>query len=302
MNKRILLAAVALLGLSTVTQADDSYLQNYSHARDYMQKEKVTITVTVEQAFTRDAIWVMGEGIPKVGSTGAQRRLTATRAAEVAAQRAMVELLRGVAVAGETTIRDTELESDLIRSSVNGFVRGLQPVIKDWNSREETALVILKMRLHGPHSFRTMVYEKIMTVPRVKQEVDRPAYAPPLDPPLPPPVDQPNDGLIIDATSYAFRPALVNRIFNPNGEVLYDPTKISQRVLVEQGCGEYSNSVDKARAALRKRGVNNPLVVIASGSVSQSDLQVSHEVAIRIFSANKINGFMADARVAFVLK
>ncbi len=49
--------------------------------------------------------------------------------------------------------------------------------------------------------------------------------------------------------------------------MLYDPAKISQKVLVEQGCGEYTNSVDKARAALRKRGVNNPLVVKASGTV-----------------------------------
>ncbi|HEX9078603.1 MAG TPA: hypothetical protein VF795_03370, partial [Desulfuromonadaceae bacterium] len=73
-------------------------------------------------------------------------------------------------------------------------------------------------------------------------------------------------------------------------------------VLVEQGCGEYTNSVDKARAALGKRGVRNPLVIKASGTVTPSDLRVSDDAAVKIFSANQATGFMADARVAFVLK
>ncbi len=302
MKKCIMLAAVALMGLSGLAQADDIDLRNYRQAREYIRREKVTVTVTVEQAFKQDAILVVGEGAPKKGSTGGQRRLTATRAAEVAAQRALVELLRGVAVTGETTVRDAELESDVIMSSVSGFVKRFQPVLKDWNAREETALVILKVGLNGPQSFGAMMYEKILSEPKIRQEMDKPVFVPPADLPVPPPVAQPYDGLVIDATAYAFRPALINRIFNPKGEVLYDPAKISQKVLVEQGCGEYTNSIDKARAALGKRGVNNPLVVTASGTVSSSDLQVSSEVALQIFSANQNNGFMADARVAFVLK
>ncbi|NCB63928.1 MAG: hypothetical protein EOM52_10040, partial [Clostridia bacterium] len=193
-----------------------------------------------------DAILVVGEGLPKKGTTGAQRRLTAIRAAEVAAQRSLAELLKGVSIAGETTVRDAEVESDLIKSSVSAFIKGFQPVVKDWNQQEETALVILKVGVNGPKSFGAMMYEKILTEPRIKQEVEKPVYTPPVDLPAPPPVAQPFDGLIIDATAQPFRPALINRIFNPKGEVLYDPAKISQKVLVEQGCGEYTNSVDKA--------------------------------------------------------
>lgn len=302
MKKRMLMAAVALMGLAGMAHADVVDLKNYKAAREYIRREKVTVTVTVEEAYKQDAILVVGEGLPKKGTTGAQRRLTAIRAAEVAAQRSLAELLKGVSIAGETTVRDAEVESDLIRSSVSAFIKGFQPVVKDWNQQEETALVILKVGVNGPRSFGAMMYEKILTEPRIKQEVEKPVYTPPVDLPAPPPVAQPFDGLIIDATAQSFRPALINRIFNPKGEVLYDPAKISQKVLVEQGCGEYTNSVDKARAALRKRGVNNPLVVSASGTVSPSDLQVSSDVALQIFNANQGTGFMADARVAFVLK
>ncbi len=302
MKKRIVLAALALMGIAGMAQADEVDLRHYKMAREYIRKEKVTVTVTVEQAFKQDAILVVGEGVPKKGTTGAQRRLTAIRAAEVSAQRALAELLKGVSITGETTVRDAELESDLIKSSVNTFIKGFQPVVKDWNAAEESALVILKVGVNGPRSFGAMMYEKILTEPKIKQEIEKPAFVPPADVPPPSVVTQPNDGLIIDATAYSFRPALINRIFNPNGEVLYDPAKISQKVLVEQGCGEYTNSVDKARAALRKRGVNNPLIVKASGTVSPSDLQVSSETAMQIYNANQNNGFMADARVAFVLK
>lgn len=302
MKKSIILAAVALMGFAGLAQADEVDLKYYKVAREYIKKEKVTVTVTVEQAFKQDAILVVGEGVPKKGTTGGQKRLTALRAAEVAAQRALAELLKGVSITGETTVRDAEVESDVIKSSVNTFIKGFHPVVKDWNAAEETAIVILRVGVNGPGSFAAMMYEKILTEPKIIQQVEKPAYEPPADIPAPAAVAQAFDGLIIDATAYSFRPALINRIFNPKGEVLYDPAKISQKVLVEQGCGEYTNSVDKARAALRKRGVNNPLIVKASGTVSPSDLQVDNGVALQIFSANQNNGFMADARVAFVLK
>jgi len=301
MKMRLLLMGLALMGMAGMAQAEEIDLK-YKVARKYLIETKQTITVTTEQAFQQDAILVMGEGVGKKGTSGAQKRLTAITAAKVKAQRALAELLHGVAVISETSVQDSELASDEIKTVVAGFVRGSQVVVQEWNPAEETALVILKVGMTGPKSFASVMYEKILTEPKIKQELDKPSFVPPVEAaPVAPPV-QPYDGLIIDATAYAFRPALINRIFNPKGEVLYDPAKISQKVLVEQGCGEYTNSVDKARAALGKRGVKNPLVVTASGIVSASDLQVSDEAALQIFGANQSSGFMADARVAFVLK
>lgn len=300
MKMKLFLMGLALAGMTSMAHGEEIDLK-YKVARKYLIETKQTITVTTEQAFKQDTILVMGEGVGKKGTSGAQKRLTAITAAKVKAQRALAELLHGVAVVSETSVQDSELASDEIKTVVAGFVKGSQVVVQEWNPAEETALVILKVGMTGPKSFASVMYEKILTEPKIKQELDKPVYVPPVDL-APPPVVQPYDGLIIDATGYSFRPALINRIFNPKGEVLYDPAKISQKVLVEQGCGEYTNSIDKARAALGKRGVKNPLVVTASGTVSASDLQVSNEAALQIFAANQANGFMADARVAFVLK
>lgn len=301
MKMRLLLVGLALAGMAGAAQAEEVDLK-YKVARKYLVETKQTITVTTEQAFKQDAILVMGEGVGKKGTSGAQKRLTAITAAKVKAQRALAELLHGVAVVSETSVQDSELASDEIKTVVAGFVRGSQVVVQEWNPAEETALVILKVGMTGPKSFASVMYEKILTEPKIKQELDKPSFVPPVEAPVAVAPALPYDGLIIDATAYAFRPALINRIFNPKGEVLYDPAKISQKVLVEQGCGEYTNSVDKARAALGKRGVKNPLVVSAAGIISASDLQVSDETALQIFAANQASGFMADARVAFVLK
>jgi len=294
------LAVLLMMGFSTLAFGDEVDIR-FRQARKYLDDNKMTITVTVDQAFKQDAILVMGEGVPKKGTTGGQRRLTAKTAAKVVAQRRVAEMLEGVAIVSETTVKDSELVSDAIKTAVTGFIKGTQVVMEDWNKEEETALVIIKVGLSGPKSFAALMYEKILAEPKIKQELDKPVYVPPADI-APASASQGYDGLVIDATDYNFRPALINRIFNAKGEVLYDPAKISQKVLVEQGCGEYTNSIDKARAALGKRGVKNPLVVKASGTVSPSDLQVADAIAVQIFSANQGNGFMADARVAFVLK
>jgi len=298
MKIRIMLAIIMMLGVSGFAFGDEVD-ERFQKARKYLNDNNAVITSTAEQAYTQEYILMNGEGLPKKGSTGAQRRLTAITSAKVVAQRRLAELLEGVAVVSETTVKDSELASDVIKSAVSGFIKGSQVVVQDWNDREGTALVIIKVGLNGPKGFASAIYEKILSEPKVKQELDKPVYSPPADAA---PVAVAYDGLVIDASDYSFRPALINRIFNAKGEVLYDPAKISQKVLVEQGCGEYTNSVDKARAALGKRGVKNPLVVKASGTVSPSDLQVADDTAVQIFSANQGSGFMADARVAFVLK
>jgi len=215
------------------------------------------------------------------------------------AYRKLAEILEGVAVVGDTLVKDASLQYDVVRTAVEGFIKGAKVVYKDYNPQEEVAIVFVKIGMTGPQSFAKVMYEKMLGDPSIKQAMvePRPAYRT-----KPVAVEERYDGLIVDATEQSFRPALINRIFTPKGEVLYDPSKISQKVLVEQGCGEYTNSVDKAKAALETRGVRNPLIVKASGTVSPSDLQVADDDAVRIFSANQKANFLAGAKVAFVLK
>ncbi len=297
MKMKTILAVLVLMGMAGSVfgyEIDD----RYQKARTFLRDNRMDLTVTIEQAFVQDTVVVSGEGLPKAGTTGAQKRLTAITAAKSVAQRRLVELLEGVSVVAETTVRDQQRASEVVRTSVSGFARGARVVVEEWNEKDESALVILSVGLNGPKGFAALMYDSILNEAGIRKELQRPVYV--LSSAAP--VVEGYDGLVIDARDYSFRPALINRIFTAKGEVIYDPARISQKVLVEHGCGEYTNSVDKAKAALGMRGVKNPLVVRASGTLSPTDLLVADVAADQIFSVNHASGFMAAARVAFVLK
>jgi len=369
--KRLLLAATLLAALAGTAYADTVQVDDsFEKANKWLKDKNLTLTGSPNgqrddnAAFSQDAIVFYGEGVGNPeAKTPAQREMMAKRAAVVMAQRAVAEYLEGFAIVGDTLVKDCMVQSDALRQSVSAFVKGVQVIFQDYSKEKDTAIAIVKIGLHGPKGYGSLIYGKMMADPQLKKsltEIDG-KQAPQFTPPATPPTEEPAkaetpkaetpkaetpkaetpkaetpkaetpkaeapkaeapkaetpkaetpkvepapeqfDGLIIDATEQNFQPALINRIFSTKGEILYDPSKVSQKVLVEQGCGEYTNSVDKAKAALGSRGVKNPLIVKASGAATRSDLQVPDDVAATIFTANRQGDFLAGAKVAFVLK
>jgi hypothetical protein len=311
--KKLLLMGLLVAGLAGQVHADDALSgqidDTFTHAKSWLSQQNLTLTGGPSgrddsAAFAQEAILFYGEGVGNPDArTPAQREQGAKRAAEVVAQRAVAEYVKGFAIVGDTLVQEGMQRYDSVRSAVNGVVKGVQIVCKDYSQEKDTAIAIVKLGLHGPKGFGSVLYEKMFKDPELKRsltEVDgkqAPKYKHKVQA-----LDERYDGLIVDATDQDFKPALINRIFSSNKELLYDPSKVSQKVLVEQGCGEYTNSVEKAKAALESRGIKNPLIVKATGTVSASDLQVSDEDAVTIFSANQKGNFLAGAKVAFVLK
>jgi hypothetical protein len=277
--------------------------ETFAKATRWLQQEKLSITKTATQAFVNNCIVVEGEGLPsKDASSPGQKRLTALRAAEVVAYRRLAELLDGVTIAGDTMTRDLALRYDVVRVAVSGFVKGAQVVYREYNEKEETALVLVKIGMKGPSSYGEMVYSKIIKEASTSGELLLQKEKKQFTAPKPAILEASYDGLIIDATEYGFRPALINRVFTLKGEVLYDPAKVQEKILVEHGCGDYTNSVEKARSALQTRGAQNPMVIKAAGTVNPADLKVADDDAVKIFSANQKANFLSNAKVAFVLK
>lgn len=278
----------------------------YKKTHKYLDKNKLAITGSQSgvrddlAAFGQENLLFYGEAVGNPKHTSqAQREKMALRAAVVTAQRALLEYMEGFLLVGVTLIKDGMAQEDVMVATVAGLVKGSQVVVQEYNRETDTAIALIKVGMHGPKGFATSFYEKMGSDPKIKESVKtdkKPFVAPPVK------VETEYDGLIIDATEQNFRPALINRIFATKGDILYDPAKISQKVLVEQGCGEYTNSVDKAKAALSIRGVKYPLVIKASGATNPADLQVTDADATIIYSANQKGSFMATAKVAFVLK
>lgn len=304
--RTIAIAIMFMLALNVVAHAEAiPLISSYTETNKWLAGNNLSLTggpgVRDDlSAFGQETLLFYGEaaGNPEHRTIG-QRSLMAKRAAVVTAQRALMEYLEGFVLVGATVVGDGMIQADLIVSVVGGFVKGSQVVLQEYNNESDTAIALIKLGMRGPKGFASTFYEKMNSDPKFKESLktDKKPFKTQVTK-----LDETYDGLIIDATEQNFRPALINRIFATKGDVLYDPVNISQKVLVEQGCGEYTNSVDKAKTALVARGVNNPLVIKASGTTTAADLQVTDYDAVIIYSANQKGNFMAAAKVAFVLK
>ncbi|MFB3894751.1 MAG: LPP20 family lipoprotein [bacterium] len=90
-----------------------------------------------------------GLGAPppiRPGTPPGQVRLLAERAAKADAYRNLLERVKGVRVEGETTVQDFVAKSDIVRTRVDGVLRGAR-VISSRVLPDKTYEVILEVRI-----------------------------------------------------------------------------------------------------------------------------------------------------------
>ena len=99
--------------------------------------------------WTNQYIEVKGAGVAPAGRPAGQARLMAERAATADAYRNLVEMVNGVQVDAETTVRDFVTESDLIRTRVSGVVKGARRLGKPKFMSDGTVEITLRVPLFG---------------------------------------------------------------------------------------------------------------------------------------------------------
>ncbi|MBI5886451.1 MAG: hypothetical protein HZB85_07700 [Deltaproteobacteria bacterium] len=248
------------------------------------------------KALVSGALVVKGEGAAPSDRpmSPAQKRIMALRAAKIMAARELSEVVDGIAISGETTVVSAAAASDTIRATVQGLVKGAQVVKEVYDPVSEIAIVYLSMPMTGSNGLVGSLLPQMLMAP---------SAAPPyMAPPVAPAAVVNYDGLILDVREQPFKPALINRVMTKSGEVVYDPAKVAQNILVERGAAEYTNDVGKAKALLGERGAVNPAVVKISGVVKSTDVEVGPDDASAIFTSNQNSHYLEGAKVVFVLK
>ncbi len=246
-----------------------------------------------EAAIVSGSIVVKGTAAAPEGAlTQAQMRVMALRAAKVVALREVSEIIDGVTISGDTRVVSSKAASDVIRTTVEGLIKGAQVTEESYDPQSGLAVVYVSVPMKGEGGIYGQLLPKAgMIYPGGPRFVPSPGAAP-----------GGHDGLIVDVSGVQFRPALINRVVTSGAQVVYDPVTLERETLVSYGAAAYTNDVDKARALLASRGSKNPLVVRASGVVDATDAQITPEAAAEVFSSNLATGFLKAARVVFVLR
>ena len=254
-----------------------------------------------------------------------QSRYKAFRAATVVAQRDLLEIIEGVRLSGETTVKDGMLQSDNIRTSVNGFLRGAIKCGEKYHENGRYAEVCMKIHIRGKGSLYDVILPLIKEEKIQKVASDFPSnyYTPDLVPKVigteavPETLAEPSaivnakipdatavifDGLIVDLRDFQFRPAIVNTVLTEEDKIVFDPSKILSAILVERGCGGFTTDMNKARALLESWGSKKPMTVKGIGVVKMTNAKISANDAAAIYISDQKNNLLAQAKVVFLLK
>ncbi|MFQ6673407.1 MAG: LPP20 family lipoprotein [Fidelibacterota bacterium] len=229
-------------------------------------------------------------------------RATAVRAAKVDAYRNLLEAVMAVTVTSETTVRGSAVENDVVKTKVEGMVRGAR--IRDINGDNRGDFNDIRYL-----SDTSIEIEMEVHMSGVSEIVLPSSGFAPVPPPAAPaageavPVPRPGTvtGLIVDARGLGIRPAMSPKILDQRGQSVYGPGNFTRDYAVKFGVVGYSK--DLSSALQNERVGANPLVVkgLEAQGKNKTDVVIVNGDAFKVRNADQSGQFLANCRVMIVL-
>jgi hypothetical protein len=303
------------------------------------QREVTERLAQGEINWTQGKVTAKGSGVPSPGVTPSQARIMAERAARADALRNLLESVKGVRVDAETTVENYTTKSDRVMTRVSGIVIGAREVGKRYLS-DGAVEITMEINLTGellavmlqelpPLNMPLMPTPSLPPIqkpappPPKPSPVIPPVQKPSLPPPPPPPpveekkvpatpevpakVDEKLDlkkleytGLIVDARKLNLRPALIPKILNQKGELVYSQQSLDQRDLIKMGLVGYAKDVDAA--AKNQRVTAEPCVIPGLNATGdkKTDVIISDRDAQIVLTTAPYTGYLKNGRVMIV--
>lgn len=259
-------------------------------------------------------ITVVGEGLPPQEGSAAKKRLLAKRAAITDAYRKLAEAVEGVHVDSQTLVKQLEVASDEVRTSVSGVIKGARVV--DENVTEDGAYEVrVELPMFGDNSLASAV----MITSLNNHRKNLPASALLGDEPPPEAAmvaeqaaQRPQGtvmktsvsytGVIVDARNLKAKAAMMPSLQDEEGHELYVANlAISDEDMVAQGPVSYAKTLDEAKA--NGRVGSNPLIIRAKRYKGpfHADLVLGEDEVRQLRAANSSSGLLKKLAVAIVL-
>ncbi len=244
--------------------------------------------------YSQGIITATGIGaIPEYAVNAAQARAMAIRAAKTDARRQLVEMVNGITLTSETTMRN-RMADEVVKESVSGVIRGAYQVGETRYLSDTSVEVTMAVSMSGISEIVTpatgfaapvTAEEAATSTAPVAEHVSAAAAT----------------GIIIDTRGLGIRPAMAPKIFDANMGTIYGPGNYTREYAVTNGVAGYSKSLEAAQEDMRVKG--NPLVVKATSvtGANRTDVVIANEDVMKINQANSANNVLRDCRVLFLL-
>ena len=201
-------------------------------------------------------------------------------AAKVDAYRLIAEEVHGVQIDSDTTVENSILTSDIIKTKVNGVIKGAKVVSRSVDGNGYYHVVMELPVYGGSNSLAAAV------LPQVPQQ----GFLPPSD------IIPVDTGLIVDCSGMGLQTAMAPAIVTEGRKIVYGLEKFSREQVLNRGYVGYSKSATEGVG----RAGSNPMVIKAEGIERFCNPVISKEDAAKILAENQMNGFLSAGNVVFV--
>ena len=232
--------------------------------------------------------------IPEYAINAGQARAMAIRAAKVDARRQLVEMVNGITLTSETTMRN-RMADEVVKESVSGVIRGAYQVGETRYLSDTSVELTMAVSMSGISEVITS------TIGFAEPTVVGGAATPVLSTTAVEPTAAAVTGIIIDARGLGIRPAMAPKIIDQNMGTVYGPGNYTREYAVTNGVAGYSKSLEAAQEDMRVKG--SPLVVKATSvsGANRTDVVIANADVMKINQANSANNVLRDCRVLFLL-
>ena len=238
-----------------------------------------------------EIITVTGMGLPIANAASlAYAKVTARRAAITDAYRNMGEVIKGVQINSETSVKNLMLEDDRISAKMDAFINNAR-IVKEGMGKDGIYYVTLQVNLYGNNSLSKIVYQsetmttKALPAPSADYTFSN---------------AEKYTGLVIDVTGLDLERCMSPKIVDESGREIYGTMYIDADYLSEHGILGYAynnETLQKVNNGSSRAG-NNPLVVKAVGVENHNyNVVVSVEDGDFILSANQRDQFLQSCSV-----
>jgi len=265
--------------------------------------------------WTQQVIRCTGIGGPNPNLPMTAQRAGALRAAKVDALRNLLETIKGVTLNSETMVENSILVSDVIRTRVEGALRGFRVVDTRYMSTGDVE-VDVEIPLTGvvldallPQNFGGGV---LMTGGQL--------LCPTCGQPWPAGHGVPkgvvlmqegpvggtgtggvHTGLVVDARGLGIRPAMAPKVMDDRGNEIYGSRYVSREYAVDIGMVGYEKDLNRAR--MNERVAANPLVVrgVQASGPNKTNVVIGSADAMKIHNAAANMNFLQHCKVMIIL-
>ncbi len=239
-----------------------------------------------------------GIGAPNPNMPEAAARPAAIRAAQQLALRNALELIKGINLNSQTTIKNSMVESDVINSSVNGFVSGFTFEPNPRYMSDGTVEIEVTLPIDGANGLGGALFGE--NTPLLQNAKGTTQVLP--GTPRSQPAAAGYSGLIIDAKGLGIKPALMPKIVSESDREIYGSANISRKFAVKHGMCGYAKDLESAKNLTDRIGTT-PFIVkaIKAGGANKADIILSKADADAVQGAAKNAKFLSECRVVVLL-